>query len=224
MSIFDTLLNNSPGELSHTSPTSDQYTVTGAPFSTIGIAATMSGTTYQLSNALMGLSNSAICGSIDTSCINSTPYYSNLYNGTFLSNMRSVPELNQLESMSYIVDFELDDDKTLSKSLCEITEKTFIFDCKMDGNRIQPYEKLMKLINEETKMNVKVEISDVLTLRYKNLQFSNIENNFKFNNGYCSLSKLKVNFKFEKVLYENEKLSIKEKRSDKLNNILKNNE
>jgi len=233
MSIFNTLLNNSPGELSHTStsPTSDKYSKKEVSFSEFEtpIDGTTATATCQLSSlitssASIGLSNSYMYGSIDTSSVSSNPYYSNIYNGnyngnyigSFTSNMwKTSEELNQLESMSYIVDFELDDG-SLSKSLCEITDNSFIFDCKMDGNRIQPYDKI--------KMSVKIEISDVLTLHYTNLQFTKIENNFKFKNGYCSLSKLKVNFKFEQVLYENEKLSIKEKRADKLNNILKNNE
>jgi len=167
---------------------------------------------------------------------NTNPYYSTIYNGSpgvytgvpvssYGSMWKSSEKKDELDDLSYSVYFELDDDdKILSDTICEINDNTFVFNCKMIGNRMQPYEKLMELISDKKEISVKIVISDLLTLCYTKFQFIDIENNFKFNNGYCSLSKLKVKFKFDKILYDNERLSVKEKRSDKLNKILKNNE
>ena len=49
-------------------------------------------------------------------------------------------------------------------------------------------------------------------------------NNLNFDDGNCDFSTLKVKFKYDKIEYENEKLSIKQKRTDKMQKIMDNNE
>ena len=97
------------------------------------------------------------------------------------------------------------------------------FECKYDGNRIQPYELIMKLIQEKKKFTVKVKVSDILTITYINFQFKEIINNLNFSTD-CDFSLLKVRFKYDEILYENHKLSDKELRSDKLKKIMETNE
>ena len=86
------------------------------------------------------------------------------------------------------------------------------------------YEYLMKLINDKTKMNVKIKITDILTINYNNFQFIEIENNLDIDpSSGCNFSVVKVKFKYDKILYENHKLSNKELRTDKLKKIMENN-
>ena len=78
----------------------------------------------------------------------------------------------------------------------------------------------MKLIRDKTKFSVKVEITDVLSISYTNMQFIEIENNLNFDSSYCDFSKLKVKFIYDNILYENHKLTEKELRTDKLKKIM----
>jgi hypothetical protein len=182
----------------------------------------LSNTLASTSTLATSISSNITTGNYNNTTINEL--YGSCINPNYFYGVENKESLNFLECLNYSVIFEFDNDSKLSDSLCEINDKTFIFNCELSGNRIQPYEKLMELIEDEIKMSVKIKISNVMTICYTKFQFTNIENNFKFKNGYCNLSKLNVNFKFEKILYENNKLSVKEKRSDKLKNILKNDE
>ena len=89
------------------------------------------------------------CSDVNTT---TNPYYSTIYNGSpgvyngvpvsSYGSMWKSEKKDELEELSYSVYFELDDeDKILSDTICEINDNTFIFNCKMIGNRIQPYEK-----------------------------------------------------------------------------------
>jgi len=173
---------------------------------------------------------------IDTSLDSTGVYHNILDNNTIFNNplygytnttnnsyVWTTP--NKLSILPYNVDFLLDTEKTklLVDSLTNIEDDYFSFSCDFIGNRIQPYEYIMQLINNKTKFSVKIKISDILTLCYTNFHFTKIKNNFKFNNGTCDFSNLKVNFEFDDILYENNTLSIKEKRVDKLNKIIKKN-
>jgi hypothetical protein len=129
--------------------------------------------------------------------------------------------INPLKSISYSIFFSEDKNNTLSKNINGIRKNKFIFNCEYEGNRIQPYEYIMKLIKEKIKMSVKVKVSDILTICYTNLQFKEITNNLNFNSN-CDFSTLKVKFKYDDILYENHKLSDKEQRTDKLKKIMSN--
>jgi hypothetical protein len=131
---------------------------------------------------------------------------------------------NPLSSLSYNIDFEIDEEDIkdiLRDNIIGIRKNKFIFNCNYVGNRIQPYEFLMKLIEEKKTFSVKVKISDILTINYVNLRFLKIENNLNFNTT-CDYSTLKVKFEYEKILHENHKLSTKECRMDKIKKIIKN--
>ena len=221
MSIYSKLINQCSNKIStdiDTSSTSQN----NSSLTTNGILSSQNIGNGGVQTITSGIYNGiSTAGNYFTTIDNSSyPYsYGSIYN-----NYNKIEKISDLVELNYNVFFEFDKKKLLSNSICEINDTTFIFKCALNGNRLQPYENIMQLINDEIKMSVKIVISDILTLCYTNFQFTNIENNFKFNNGYCNFDKLNVNFKFEKILYENNKLSEKEKRADKLKNILKNNE
>jgi len=129
--------------------------------------------------------------------------------------------LNLLKNLDYSSEFDLDKNDILSGNLKGIRKNKFLFNCQYDGNRIQPYEFIMKLINQKNKMSVTIHVSDILSICYTNLQFIKIENNLNFDTN-CDFSVLKVKFKYDSILYENHKLSEKEMRSDKLKKIMSN--
>lgn len=160
-------------------------------------------------------------------------YYTNTYTTTGTNVYYTSADIaNPLQSMSYSIDFSIEDDNLsekfnqkflLTKNIKGIRKNKMLFNCNYEGNRIQPYELLMELIESKQKINVKVNVSDVLTVTYNNLQFTEIVNNLDFNSS-CNFSVLKVKFKYDEILYENHKLSSKELRTDKLKKIMKNNE
>ena len=125
-----------------------------------------------------------------------------------------------LKNLNYIVDFDHSIDRfdLLEDNIKGIRKNKFLFWCKYEGNRIQPYELIMRLIREKTKFTVTVDVSDILSIKYTNVQFVEIENNLNFNTE-CDFSELKVKFKYENIKYENHKLSIKELRIDKLKKL-----
>lgn len=169
-----------------------------------------------------------------TACNITTMNYplNNLYNSTGTgthyydsSGWVSTPT-NPLQKLKYSADFILSDVKKrylLEDNIKEIKKNKMSFNCKYEGNRIQPYEFIMSLIEKKEKISVKIKVSDILTVCYTNLQFTKIENNLIFNSE-CDFSVLKVKFKCDKILYENHKLSEKELRTDKLKKILEDNE
>lgn len=126
--------------------------------------------------------------------------------------------INPLTNLSYSIDFDIDDKELLEDNIKGIRKNNFLFWCKYEGNRIQPYELIMKLIREKTKFTVTVNVSDVLSIKYIDAQFIEIENNLNFD-AECDFSVLKVKFKYEKILSQNQKLSTKELRMDKLKKI-----
>ena len=76
----------------------------------------------------------------------------------------------------------------------------------------------MKLIREKTKFAVIVNVSDVLSIKYTEVQFIEIENNLNFGIN-CDFSELKVKFKYESIKHQNHKLSLREVRMDKLKKL-----
>ena len=129
--------------------------------------------------------------------------------------------INELKDLPYSVYFGEGLDE-LSDNISHIKKKKIYFNCSITNNRIQPYELIMKLIEEKRKMDVKIEITNTLTINYHNLEFTEMQNNINFIAGKCDFSLLKVKFKDEKVLYDNHKLNVKQKRTEKINKILKN--
>jgi len=130
--------------------------------------------------------------------------------------------INPLKDLNYSVEFDhiINRFDLLEDNIRSVKKNKFIFNCQYEKNRIQPYELIMDLINKKTIFSVKIKVSDILTIVYSNLQFIKIENNFTFDNiGKCDFSELIVKIKYEKILYENHKLSEKELRAEKLKKI-----
>jgi hypothetical protein len=170
------------------------------------------------SNSIYGGNTAVVNYPLNSIYTTVTYYYSNAQDWSTV--------INPLSKLKYSVDFMLTDANKrylLEDHIREIKKNKMIFNCKYEGNRIQPYEFIMNLIEKKEKISVKVKVSDILTICYTNLQFTKIENNLIFNND-CDFSVLKVKFKCEKILYENHKLSEKELRTDKLKKIIKENE
>lgn len=158
-----------------------------------------------------------------TGTATTTPYWNNSNSTSpYIWSQDLATPLNLLTELSYSSEFEFDKNDMLSDNLKGIRKNKFLFNCQFKGNRIQPYEFIMKLINQKTKMSVTIHISDILSICYTNLQFINIENNINFDNN-CDFSVLKVKFKYDSISYENHKLSEKEIRTDKLKKIMINN-
>lgn len=131
----------------------------------------------------------------------------------------------ELKTLNYsIIFYDIDNDKLLLNNIKEIKNNKLIFSCDLFGNKIEPYETIMKLISKEQKFQIKIEINNledkILSIYYSNVQFIKIKNNFKFKDNSCNFSNLIVKFKYDKVLYENYKLSEKELRVEKLKKIL----
>lgn len=181
-------------------------------------------------NLLTGLSTT---GSLTTSSLSNSTTTNiktiwsddSVYDYSKYSNKYAWTKPNELASLSYVIEFLLDTEKMqlLVEYIDSIDDEYFTFKCDSIEHRIQPYEYIMSLIENKTSFSIKIKISDILTLCYTNCRFTKIRNNFNFNDGFCDFSKLKVNFECDDILYENNKLPIKEKRIDKLNKIIKNN-
>lgn len=156
-------------------------------------------------------------GTSDTVTINPNTYltYDNYNSGW--------KPIKALENLTYSSVFSINDVNKrylLENNIKKVQKNKIYFNCDFEGNRIQPYELIMKLIEDEEKFSVNFKISDILTICYTNFQFIEIENNLNFNDN-CDFSVLKVKFKYDKVLYENKKLTQKELRTDKIKKIMK---
>ena len=176
----------------------------------------MSSGTSTLSNTFGSLTTDTTIpyGSVITVNNNSGLYWTD-YSPTSSFNTYTHP----LKNLGFSSFFDIKNGELLHDNLKGLRRNKFLFNCDYKGNRIQPYEFIMELIETERKMSVKIMVSDILTICYKNLQFTKIENNIDFGDN-CDFSVLKVKFKCEKVLYENHKLSQKELRADKLKKLM----
>ena len=130
--------------------------------------------------------------------------------------------INSLNTLSYNIDFQINDGNILNDNISGIRKNKIIFYCKIENNRILPYEYIMKLIDEKSCFTVKVKVSDILTISYTNFRFTKIQNNLNFRNSTCSFGTLDVTFKYDKIIYENHKLSTKQLRMDKIKKITEN--
>ena len=153
----------------------------------------------------------------------SNPYWTNPSAPTPYWNISTDAYINSLKDLKYVVDFDnnLDNFDLLEDNITGIKNNNFLFSCKYIGNRIQPYEFIIKLIKEKTKFTVSIHIlqeptSDILFIKYTDVQFIEIKNDFSVG---CDFSKLKVKFKYKNMTYNNPKLSTKELRLDKLKKI-----
>ena len=147
----------------------------------------------------------------------------NTATATTFDSIYNDPYIKPLQNLTYSVEFEIDKNDILKNSIKSIKNKIISFKCEYSGNRIQPYEFIMKLINEGKKFYVNIKVSDVLSLCYKNFQFIKIENNLNFGDK-CDFSVIKIKFKYDEILYQNHKLSLKELRTDKIKKIMNNEE
>lgn len=153
-------------------------------------------------------------------------YYSN--NQLWYNNQVYVDtttnETNPLKNLPFNFLFDIDDENDiLVNSIKGVEKNKLIFNCEYLGNNIQPYEFIMELINDKKKFTLEINVSDILTIKYFNCQFTKIENNLKINGIGCDFSELKVKFKYDKILYENNRLSLKELRKEKLEKLKKIN-
>jgi len=140
----------------------------------------------------------------------------------YLDHAYNAHIINPLKNLTYFIEFDFDKDDILKNNISGIKNKKMLFNGNYDGNRLQPYEYIMNLIEDNKKMTVKVDVSDILTITYTNLQFLEIKNNMNFNfNSDCDFSTIKVKFKYDKILYKNHKLTQKEIRTDKLKKLSK---
>jgi hypothetical protein len=125
---------------------------------------------------------------------------------------------SKLQYLNYIIYFEIDSNNILKDNIKSIKKNKFTFKCDFIGNKIQPYEFIMNLIEKEITFSVNIKVSDILTICYSGLKFIEIENNLNFDD-LCDFSLLVVKFKYEKIKYENHKLSKKELRTEKIKKI-----
>jgi len=127
---------------------------------------------------------------------------------------------SKLSNLDYEIEFSYDVDDHLKNSVSFINHKKITFNCDfVEKDRIQPYELIMKMISEKIKFDITIDVSDILTVKYLDVRFKDIENNFLFN-GKCDFSTLQVKIKYKSIIYDNHKLHITEKRKDKLNKIM----
>ena len=190
------------------------YLTPSLTLGTIGIPSTPASISISTLNTTLNTNASNL---LTTTTTGSNLSYNNVYN-TWVSEAP-----NLLKNLDYKIDFIFDDKNFSPNLLIEnikgIKKNKFIFNCDIYNNRIQPYELIMKLIENKTQFNVKVKISDVLTICYRNFMFTKIQNNLNFTNSECDFSIIKVKFDYDKILYENHKLSTKELRCDKLRRL-----
>jgi len=135
------------------------------------------------------------------------------------------PVYNSLEKLDYKIDFDFNG-KNFTKNLLldnikSIRKNKMFFRCSLTNNRMQPYDLIMKMIERKEQFSVKIEVSDILSINYINFRFVEIQNNLNFNEtDKCDFSVLKVKFKYDKILTENKKLSVKQLRTDKMKKII----
>jgi hypothetical protein len=167
-------------------------------------------TTLSTSDNILILPNTAT-----TTTISSTPFWTSNY-GTFNISVDS-----SLFDMNYDIFFSKDKDRLLKDNITSINNKKLTFNCNFINNeRIQPYEKIMQMIDDKVKFTITIDVSDILKITYVDTQFKSIQNNLSFKDGLCQFSELIVKIKSKKVIYTNHKLPITEKRKDKLKKIM----
>jgi len=132
-----------------------------------------------------------------------------------------VAKYSELSNLDYIIKFSYDDKDYLKNNIVIINNKIITFNCDFtEKEKIQPYELIMKMINEKIKFDISIEIDDILTIKYLGVRFKNIKNNFSFANNKCNFNTLQVKIKYKSVIYDNQKLHITEKRKEKLDKIM----
>lgn len=132
-----------------------------------------------------------------------------------------VSEYSKLSNINYEIVFSKDKDNYLKDNIISIDGNLLTFNCDfVDKERIQPYELIMKMISDKVKFDIAVEVSDILTIKYRDVKFKEIKNNLSFVNGVCNFNTLQVKIKSKNVIYENHKLHITEQRKEKLEKIM----
>ncbi len=133
----------------------------------------------------------------------------------------TIDPISNLSNLNYDIYFSVDIDDQLKNNVVSVDGNLIVFNCEfVNKDRIQPYELIMRMISEKIKFNIRVEVSDILTIKYNGVKFKRIENNFSFINNNCNFNTLKVKMKYKNVTYDNHKLCITEKRKEKLKKIM----
>jgi hypothetical protein len=123
---------------------------------------------------------------------------------------------NQLDDLSSEIGFDYDENDMLKKNILEIKDNVLLFrNDLVEKNHIQPFELIMKMINNKTTFNIKTTVGDVLIIKYHDVVLKKVKNMFNLSLS-CSFSQLEVEYECYKVDYENIKLDITEKRKEKL--------
>lgn len=155
----------------------------------------------------------------DTTITTSTVYPNGGYQYT--PYIISSDILSNLSNLNYDICFSDDVDNDLKNNIISINDKLLTFSCNLvEKEKIQPYELIMKMINEKRKFIITIDISDILTIKYTGVKFKSVENNFKFINNSCDFNTLNVKIKYKNIIYDNHKLHITEKRKEKLKKIM----
>lgn len=167
-----------------------------------------------MSNSGVTSSNSILIYSGATFCY-STGFTVSVSNWNSIWNWKE----NELDNLTYNIHFDYDEDDYLHDNILGIDDNVIKFENNLvPKNRLQPYELIMTMIKNQIKFNIEIHISDLLIVKYFDVQFKKIKNNFTFD-AQCSFSKLNVEFEFLRIDYENIKMDISEKRKDKLTKI-----
>jgi len=149
----------------------------------------------------------------------STTYSTNYIFGTD-------PYENELKNLTYGIMVDERYYAELADNIKAIKNNKMIFCCNIINNRIVPYELIMRLIADKEKFAMKISVTNpvdgypLFNINYTNFRFTKIVNNLKFSNK-CDFTELIVKFKYDKVTCENRRLTLKQKRTDKLNKIFK---
>ena len=147
-----------------------------------------------------------------------TTYQTNYIFGTDLAN--------ELQNLTYGIVVDERYYGELADNIKALKNNKMIFCCNIVNNRIVPYELIIRLIADKEKFAMKIVVTSpidgypIFNINYTNFRFTKIINNLKFYNK-CDFSELIVKFKYDKVTCDNNRLTVKQKRTDKLNKIFK---
>lgn len=127
---------------------------------------------------------------------------------------------HQLDNLSSIIEFDYDENDYLNDNISGIKDDIIQFNNDLVAkNHLQPFELIMKMIKNQTSFNIKITVGDILIVRYYDVVFKKVRNNFNLSLSTTSFSILDVEYEYTKIEYENIKLDISEKRKEKLTKI-----
>jgi len=118
--------------------------------------------------------------------------------------------------------FEMDekfekDASTLKDRFLDIIDNEFIFYPQINGKKLEPLETIMKFIKLKQKFDVELSRCGY-NIVIKGVLFKNLSNILSKESDIS----LKVSFEYDELVYDNTLLSIQEKRSIKVRELMKN--